>query len=315
MKNILPFTVFVALALPGNAQTVTDIDGNVYNTVTIGTQVWMVENLKTTHYADGTPILKVTGNSNWGILEITSKAYCWYNDDSATNANTYGALYTWPAAMNGVTSNSLSPSDIKDVCPTGWHLPNSAEWAVLNDYLGGDGGKLKDTTHWISPNTGATNETGFTALPGGSRNTAGEFDGVGYRGTWWSSTDGGCRPAPMCGALTQELDHSSTQVGESNNSTHVGFSVRCLRDNSISIINSIIPDKLIIYPNPATEKLYLKNINYANTTLMIFDLQGKQVLIKQIDSDPIDISNIRKGIYVVKLICSENVLISKFIKE
>jgi uncharacterized protein (TIGR02145 family) len=175
---------------------VKDIDGNVYNTVTIGTQTWMKENLKTTHYANGTAIPLITGNSNWEALTDTSKAYCWYDNDSATNANTYGALYTWSAAMNGAASSSSSPSSIQGVCPTGWHLPSDDEWTTLTDYLGGEavaGGKLKETgtTHWQSPNEGATNESGFTALPGGYRYFIPDtFYYIGNYGYWWSSTEG-----------------------------------------------------------------------------------------------------------------------------
>jgi uncharacterized protein (TIGR02145 family) len=138
--------------------TVTDIDGNIYHTVTIGTQVWMVENLKTTKYRNGDPIPNVTGNA-WAAL--TTGAYCWYNNDAATYKATYGALYNWYAV-----------ADSRNIAPTGWHVPTDAEWTTLTTFLGGEsvaGGKLKETgtNHWTSPNTGATNETGFTALPGG----------------------------------------------------------------------------------------------------------------------------------------------------
>ena len=138
---------------------VTDIDGNVYQTVTIGTQVWMVENLKTTRYIDGTAIPLDTNSSTWGGL--TTPGYCWYND-SAIYGNTYGALYNWYAVNTG------------KLAPAGWHVPTDSEWTVLTTYLGGEtvaGGKLKDTgtTYWQSPNTGATNASGFLALPGGFR--------------------------------------------------------------------------------------------------------------------------------------------------
>jgi uncharacterized protein (TIGR02145 family) len=133
--------------ISSSSTTVTDFDGNVYNTITIGSQVWMAENLKTTHYSDGTAIPLVTGNSNWDTLTATSKAYCWYNDD-VINKATYGALYTWAAAMNGAASVTTNPSGVQGVCPTGWHLPSDAEWTQLTDYLGGTGvagGKLKES--------------------------------------------------------------------------------------------------------------------------------------------------------------------------
>lgn len=138
--------------------TVTDYDGNVYQTVLIGDQCWMMENLKVTHYRNGDPIPHVTDGVTWGNL--TSGAYCNYNNDEG-NVATYGRLYNWYAV-----------DDSRNIAPAGWHVPSDAEWQTLVDYLGGDavaGGKMKEagTTHWASPNTGATNESGFTALPGG----------------------------------------------------------------------------------------------------------------------------------------------------
>ena len=171
---------------------VIDVDSNIYHTIKIGSQVWMKENLKTTRYADGSAIPLVT--DNWNTLGFTDKAFCWFNNDSASNAGTYGALYTWSAAMNGAASSSSSLSGVQGVCPTGWHLPSHEEWLTLKDYLGGDdlaGGKLKeqDTLHWNSPNVGATNESGFTALPGGRRSYNGQYLEIGYEGFWWSSTE------------------------------------------------------------------------------------------------------------------------------
>ncbi len=158
------------------SDTVTDIDGNVYHTVTIGTQVWLVENLKTTRYNDGTSIPLVTDSAAWSNADTS--AYCWYNNDIA-NKNTYGALYNWFTVNTG------------KLAIAGWHIPTDAEWTTLTDYLGGEsiaGGKLKETgtTHWRSPNAGATNESGFTALPGGHRDVNGTFSAMGDDGFWWS---------------------------------------------------------------------------------------------------------------------------------
>jgi uncharacterized protein (TIGR02145 family) len=211
--------------------TVTDYDGNVYKTVTLGTQVWMAENLKTTRYSYGASIPLVIGNVNWQVLTANSKAYCWYNDDSGTNANTYGALYTWAAVMNGAFSSSASPSGIQGVCPTGWHVPSDSEWTILTDYLGGEdiaGGKLKETgtIHWNSPNAGATNETGFKALPGGNRNDYGVFNDISYTGFWWSATETGAANVWFRG-----LGYDGSSVGRNGlGNKEYGFSVRCLRD-------------------------------------------------------------------------------------
>ena len=137
--------------------TVTDQDGNVYHTVTIGTQVWMVENLKTTKYRNGDGIQNVTDSIAW--WNLTSGAYCIYRND-VNNLATYGRLYNWYAVI-----------DSRKLTPAGWHIPTDAEWTTLTDYLGstcGDKLKEKGPNHWGGDNT-ATNETGFTALPGGNR--------------------------------------------------------------------------------------------------------------------------------------------------
>ena len=145
--------------------TLKDLDGNVYHPVSIGSQVWMAENLKTTQLNDGTPILNATGNTAW--VYASSPAYCWFND-SVTYKTSYGALYNWTAASNS------------KLCPSGWHVPDDAEWTALSNSLGGNnfsGGKLKETgsTHWASPNIVADSSSGFAALPGGYRTNGGDF--------------------------------------------------------------------------------------------------------------------------------------------
>ncbi|MFA5434038.1 MAG: fibrobacter succinogenes major paralogous domain-containing protein [Candidatus Paceibacterota bacterium] len=196
--------------------TVTDIDGNVYHTVTIGTQVWMVENLKTTKYRDGTSIPNVTDNTAWSNL--TTGAYCDYNN-TPSNSSTYGRLYNWYVATNA-----------HNIAPTGWHVPTDADWSTLTTYLGFEfvvGGKLKEigTTHWQSPNEGATNEAGFTALPGGHRHSNGAFDDIGYYGTWWSATD-----VSASDAWLRYMYYDYSIVTRDYNSKEVGLSVRCVRD-------------------------------------------------------------------------------------
>ena len=137
--------------------SLTDIDGNDYKTVTIGTQVWMVENLKTTKYNDGTAIPNITDNTSWAAL--TTGAYC-DNINTPSISTTYGRLYNWYAVDNNAGTKVASNGG-KNVCPTGWHVPSDAEWTTLTTYLGGEsvaGGKLKETgtTHWQSPNTGVS---------------------------------------------------------------------------------------------------------------------------------------------------------------
>src|SRR5574344_1416783 len=168
-------------------------DGNEYNWAQIGNQVWMAENLA---YL---PSVNMVAD---GSEDAAGSYYYVYGYDGTNVADakatdnyaTYGVLYNWTAAMDGEASSTTNPSGIQGVCPTGWHLPSDAEWTVLTDYLGGEsvaGGKLNETgtTHWNSPNTGATNETGFTALPGGYRRSNGSFLNIGYLGHWWSATE------------------------------------------------------------------------------------------------------------------------------
>lgn len=191
---------------------VSDIEGNVYNTVTIGTQVWMAENLKTTRYNDGTIIPNITKNSEWEAL--TTPAYCWYRNDSSTYNATYGAMYNWYTV-------DVSSNGGKNVCPTGWHIPTDAEWTTLTTYLGGEGvagNRLKEmgSTHWRPTNWYSTNESGFTALPGGLRTSYGTFMYVGNIGGWWCSD-----------AYWWEIVYS---VGRRSGGEKGGFSLRCLRD-------------------------------------------------------------------------------------
>src|SRR5258707_6412574 len=195
---------------PAVPDTVTDIDGNVYHTVKIGTQVWMIENLRVTKYNDGIAIPLIT--DLWSAA-TTEGAYCWYNNDESTYKNAYGALYHWYSVNSG------------KLCHKGWHVPTDVEWTTLTTYLGGEsvaGNKLKETgtAHWLSPNDGATNESGFTGLPGGIR--GGTFSDVGNFGLWWSSTE----------RITDKgwyrlLWHGSGSVGRDSNDD-VGLSVRCI---------------------------------------------------------------------------------------
>ena len=199
-----------------------DGDGNTYTSVQIGTQVWMAENLNTTKYNDGTPIPNITAAATWAAA--TTGAYCDYLNTPA-NSTTYGRLYNWYAVDNNAATTVASNGG-KNVCPTGWHVPSDAEWKKLTDYLGGSAvtaDKLKETgtTHWITPNTGATNETGFTALPGGFRDyLGGSYGGIGLNCTWWSSTEA----YPTIAFFRQVNMYSFTT------NKRDGHSVRCIRD-------------------------------------------------------------------------------------
>jgi uncharacterized protein (TIGR02145 family) len=203
-------------------------DGKNYNAVKIGSQIWMAENLA---------YLPVVNKRADGSEDAIGSYYYVYDYDgtnvteaiATTNYAVYGVLYNWTAAMNGGINSQANPSGVQGVCPTGWHLPSDAEWTQLSDYLGGGtvaGGKLKETgtSHWNTPNTGAINESGFSALPGGYRNYDGHFYVIGSHGNWWSSTEGNSKDA-----WHRYLDYSSGLYLKYC-AKEYGCSVRCVRD-------------------------------------------------------------------------------------
>jgi uncharacterized protein (TIGR02145 family) len=242
--------------------TVTDFDGNVYNTVTIGTQVWMAENLKTTRYANGEPIEMISDHSDWRELGETSVAYCWYHNDIYNKDTTNGALYTWAAAMKGAASSEKNPSGIQGVCPAGWHLPSEAEWAQMINYLadngynydgttGGGGAKiakaLASTSGWVmtpdlpdyegavgnTDHPAYRNKSGFSALPSGCRNIRGNFTDFRRYAGWWSATNGSkSRDASIYLMYhnSRSVSHDTIDKDAGLSDKDAGLSVRCVKD-------------------------------------------------------------------------------------
>jgi uncharacterized protein (TIGR02145 family) len=195
---------------------VTDIDGNIYHTITIGAQTWMLEDLRTTHYRNGDPVPEVIDNSNWESLN--NGAYCNYENNNDIS-DTYGLLYNWFAI-----------NDKRGLAPEGWHIPSNDEWLQLADYLGGAadaGGKLKEsgTAHWISPNVGATNESGFTALPDGCRMANGIFVSINESGHWWRKDE-----FTDESGVSWYMSYSYKLLGWAFYLKQYGFSVRCVKD-------------------------------------------------------------------------------------
>ncbi len=200
--------------LKNSDAVITDIDGNQYKTTIIGTQTWMAENLRTTKYRNGTPVQKVSDSTEWGSL-TTGPAYCVYN--TSTDSITYGVLYNWRAASDAI-------------CPEGWHLPSDEEWATLAAFLGATsvgGGKLKETgtAHWQSPNTGASNETDFTALPGGYRSQNSSIRDIGKLGAFWSSTQN-----TASFAWIRYMEYNTGSLERGSNLKGDGLSIRCVKD-------------------------------------------------------------------------------------
>ncbi|HNW88911.1 MAG TPA: fibrobacter succinogenes major paralogous domain-containing protein [Bacteroidales bacterium] len=242
-KLILQFAVLALLIIKTQAQTVTDIDGNVYNIVNIGTQVWMAENLRVTKYKDGTAIPLVSNETSWAYL--TSPGFCWYLNNDTTYGDIYGALYNWYAVNTA------------KLCPAGWHVPRDAEWTELANYLGGlsvAGGKLKETgtEHWASPNTGATNETYFTALPGGSRTADGSFSAMGSFGIFWSTDT-----VSAAHAKSRALSFNNDDMTSNINLKTQGVSVRCLcdLDAQINEIKNNIEIDITACPQQASQNI------------------------------------------------------------
>jgi uncharacterized protein (TIGR02145 family) len=222
--------------------SVYDYDGNVYETVLIGEQCWMKENIKATHYADGTLINQYITTSEWGYLanNNTDKGYCYYNNNAGGEAAIFGALYTWAAATNGV-SGTAHPSGVQGICPNAWHIPSNAEWKAMEMYLGmtetqanatgwrgtNEGGKLKQIgfSLWNSPNTDATNESGFTALPGSYRTDSGAFATAGSFGNFWMSDE-----SNTTFAWRRTIQYNNGGIYRAIFPKSTGLSVRCVRN-------------------------------------------------------------------------------------
>jgi uncharacterized protein (TIGR02145 family) len=210
----------IIIGIPG--PNISDVEGNSYKTVTIGTQQWMAENLKVSKYNDGSIIPKITDDSQWQT--ITTGAWSYYNNDLANNSK-YGKLYNWYAV-----SSTMNGNNNNNVCPSGWHVPTDTEWTVLSDYLGGiisAGGKMKEIgiNNWVNPNTDATNTSLFTGLPGGYRYVNGSYYSIGESGYWWSSSENNTNEA-----WYRPLSNNSGTLNKEYNVKRNGFSVRCLKD-------------------------------------------------------------------------------------
>ena len=195
--------------------TVSDIDGNIYKTIKIGTQTWMAENLKTTRYNDGTEIPLLTNSSEWSK---NASGYCWYENNSAKYKNTYGALYKWNTINTG------------HLCPIGWHIPSDTEWLTLINYAGSEmvsGRSLKEanSVHWLCPEYGGDNLYGFTALPGGWREPEGSFRLIGIDGIFWTSSE-----KDVNDAYDRVIYSCYEDIPQDWAPKNYGFSVRCVKD-------------------------------------------------------------------------------------
>jgi uncharacterized protein (TIGR02145 family) len=302
-NKIFAFALF-AVNFTSNlcAQTVTDADGNIYSTVTIGNQVWMGENLRATKFNNLDNIPLVLDSAQWGTQNAA--AYCYYNNDTSY-VTPYGNLYNWNTVI-----------DIRNVCPTGYHIPTSAEWADLVNYLGGEtvaGGKLKEIgfTHWLSPNTDADNSSGFTALPSGWRAyNNGVYENLQYMCYLWSSTAQTATDADIV-----LIGYDSPALYGSYTNKLTGLPIRCLQNSGATGINELRTNNIEIYPNPADDIINLKISDLkSDLNFVIYDALGRIVNAGIINAETtsLDISNLATGFYIIK---AGNQLQASFIKK
>jgi len=305
-------------------------DSVVYKTVQIGEQTWMAENLKATKYSNDSVL--IDGSDAGDITEdFSTKYYFWYNDDSITNAEDYGALYTWSAALNGVVGTENNPSEIQGVCPDGWHLPSDAEWKELEIFLGMDsidannfgwrgtdqGAQLKDTgtVHWVDPNSDATNAVGFTALPTGYRQGEGECLYLGSGTVYWTSTE-----KNSGAAWIRQLFRDINGIDRSGFRKYDAFSVRCIKNLEIPVA---IPRRqlnealgLVLYPNPVGDLLTIETIELNQCVIELYSINGQQLLSLESSGTlhQLDLTQFRAGEYFITIRSKDNVTTRKFIK-
>ena len=301
---------------PGNG--VTDIDGNQYNTVIIGAQEWMKENLNVSKYSDGTPIPQITDPIAWSNL--TTGAWCYYNNDPSLGS-TYGKMYNWYAVAGiwQAESSPPTPAEIasrKSLAPSAWNVSSVNDWLLIINYLGGNslaGGKMKEAglNHWSDPNTDATNSSGFTGLPGGYRGASTTNIGQNLTGTghWWCSD----YLAPFAANFFQ-LTWTNGAVVSSTFDTRTGLSVRWVKNSTMGNETFINP-LFNIYPNPAKDKLTIEfknNSNIVECNYKIINALGQEVQYGVLNSQ-LNIIQLNKmegqGVYFVKIYDQDNSLI------
>jgi uncharacterized protein (TIGR02145 family) len=304
-KIILLIAGFTFFSSNTQSQNVIDIDSNVYNTVTIGTQTWMRENLRVTHFRTGDSIQDGSNYPGWE--DIYTGVYSISDYDSVSQL--FGALYNWFAV-----------DDNRSLCPSGWHIPDTSEWSALFSYLGGDsiaGGKMKeaDTVHWKSPNSGATNSSGFTALPAGFRLLYGQqtYTSIGTAGCFWSADE-----VDVNRSYGLFIAYNRTNVFMGIPVKQTGYSIRCICDSMANTINEKKNHFGIkIYPNPATNKIIIDCPDYKNLSLFIYSIVGKIILQRKLinGTNEVDISFLSKGLYIIKVSGAEWAVQQKLVKE
>jgi uncharacterized protein (TIGR02145 family) len=281
----------ISAQIAGNG--VTDIDGNYYNSVIIGGQEWMSQNLNVSRYRNGDVIPEITSQSEWN--NATYGGWCYYMNDM-NNGITYGKLYNWYAI-----------NDPRGLTPAGWHIPSyhflnsTTDFFILMNFLGGDniaGGKMKATTNeWLPPNTGATNISGFSALPGGIRTTV--FLSLGQYGYWWAA------PIEGGGSFSKTLAYNANAASINSPYNFYGLSVRAIKDmplNNNSLQNSLFK----IFPNPTSGNVNIQYHNFSGQfySIEIYNLMGQLIFKEKVDKELYSFhfpNPSSAGIYLVKV--------------
>jgi len=317
-KTVILFVLIAFVTAVSHAQTVVDIDGNVYNTVTLGTQTWMQENLKTTRYCNGDSI----GTTIPATLDISAEIdpkYQWAYNGLVSNVALYGRLYTYYAI-----------TDSRNVCPTGWVIPSDADWTILTDYLtnngygyGGSGNDIGKSTASMSGwnsnegpgNVGneqvSNNSSGFTAIPAGARFDYGTFDYLGIMAGWWSSTQSGL----VTNAWGRDVYYDQGIVYRGGVSKKYSFSIRCIEASTTHVKDNLGQDDIKIYPNPATDFIFIDGADHQK--YYIYNVVGAVVMEGALDKtqSEINIGTLVPGLYVIRITGVSQTIQRKFIVE
>jgi len=300
MKNIrisliiLALSMLVSVTTYSQTDSISDLEGNVYKTVAIGTQWWMAENLKASQFANGDLIPHLTNATEWANTD--EGAYCYYGNRTSF-ADSYGNLYNW-----------YTVEDDRAVCPAGWHVATDEDWITLELFLGMSAEEAERMTAWRGTDEGSklkdesfggNNSSGFTALATGYRDPAGVFKAMGTDNDYWTST-----PYDNQGNIEGVLHGLLNSQSSTVRNFHVpgyGFCIRCVRDEAVQVKNQIpLPDSKI-FPNPAGDQLFVRNAD--GTHLIIRNLTGQTVLTESVTSTDhqVDMSDLSEGTYLISI--------------
>lgn len=295
MTRLLLASLCILMLFPfTQAQTVSDVDGHVYHTITLGNQVWMKENLTTGKYRNGDPI-----NTDWTQIPYVGTA-----SDYAHNIvydSAYGKLYNFYAVENA-----------RGICPVGFHVPSDTEWIALRTFLGGAsvaGGKMKETgtQYWQTPNTGADNSSGFSARPSGNVANA-QFMGINVAGGWWSRTYN-----PASGYwIGFGVSYNSAAMTSGESIKSYGLAIRCVGDASATGVDEIKTVGFSIYPNPVSNELNIST-NEKVDRIEIYNLSGS--LVTTSTKNKINTAEFSSGTYFIKVYSADRIGVQEFIKQ